>query len=745
MNVVNNSDATSFWGDLPWPPEQDNAPADAHDATRPDLEPVRQKHARGEATTTAMTRATPRPADDAFVGLHSKRGISHQPALDGLRGLALCFVLAYHGGWGATHGGFVGLSLFFVLSGFLIGSLLLHEASQTGTVDLRKFYERRFRRLLPIAAVTLAVVFVVWSLRHAMTPQLRTDIGWSYLYAANWRFISSGNSYAALFVQASPVTHFWSLAIEEQFYLVIPLVWALTLRWSRSNARRVLMWLIGGVALVSVVYTLVANLNADRVYYGTDTRMAELAIGLLLGFLLSPKQRRITMMSNQTLRRSLQAAGPVALVAMVLIGTRFHHDHPFFANGGFAVLAILASAVVISALIPGSWMSRFLAWGPLVAFGRISYGFYVVHWPILILMSANVAGPTQWLRFVVAMVLSLVLAWMSHRYFEEPIRRAKVLSQRTVWVAVATALVLGLVAVGLPASSAPSAVVESLDSESAQAVLAPTRPQDSPPAPVVTGAPATGPSANDPLTSVPPTVDPPARKPVVSMFGDSVAFSMWLAMNKHSNASQQYYDRGKSITVTGCGIVRGGLVKSLFVGPNKPECDAWEDTWGPALDESHPDVAVIVSCGWELVDRSVGDSTELRSLGDPVFDQRVTEEYLAAMDFIVKHGVNTVLWATCPKFSHNHGEPDLPVGIRESRADDRVDKLNALIVQTVARRSDHVAVFGFEKLMANKIEDGAIRPDGAHFEHDSDTGISTILNSELVATIDKTMQSRSSK
>src|SRR5262245_16186246 len=218
----------------------------------------------------------------------------HVPALDGLRGLAVAGVLGFHAGFTWMRGGYLGVSAFFTLSGFLICTLLLTEHDRTGGVDLRNFWSRRARRLLPaaIVAIGVAVVFGMLAASPSQITALRADGLSALAYIANWHFVAAHQSYADLFAAPSPLQHFWSLAVEEQFYLLFPLVvagcFAVSLLPRRLLALA-LSLLIGGSVLALV---LVANpSHVERAYYGTDTRAAELLIGALLALLLHGRRR----------------------------------------------------------------------------------------------------------------------------------------------------------------------------------------------------------------------------------------------------------------------------------------------------------------------------------------------------------------------------------------------------------------------------------------------------------------------
>src|SRR6266516_2669177 len=287
------------------------------------------------------------------------------PALDGLRAAAIVAVLLYHGDVGWARGGFLGVDAFFVLSGFLITSLLLAESQTTRGIVLPQFWRRRARLLLPALFLVLGAVAVFaagWAPAD-MLQRLRGDAFAAIGYVANWRFIASGQSYFAQFASPSPLQHVWSLAIEEQFYLVWPPAFLLLLRLTRGS-RPVLLGITATLSAGSAV--LMAGLftpGADpaRVYYGTDTRAQSLLIGAALALLL--EGRRIG--ATRAGRVLLQTAAAGAATVLLWTWTRTPDDGDWLYQGGLAVTAVLV-AVVIACVIgeaPGP-LGRFLSLRP---------------------------------------------------------------------------------------------------------------------------------------------------------------------------------------------------------------------------------------------------------------------------------------------------------------------------------------------------------------------------------------------
>src|SRR3954451_22028337 len=299
---------------------------------------------------------------------------TYAAGLDGLRALAVLSVVAFHGGVRLLPGGFVGVSLFFTLSGFLITRLLLSEWQHRQRIGLRGFWERRLRRLAPAALLTLGVIMLASP--HLMDPVsragLRVDVLAALAYVANWRFLFQGHHYADLFAAPSPVLHFWSLAIEEQLYVLFPL---LVVAVGRRRLGPVLCALIAGsVALGWLLYTPGGSTNAA--YYGTFVRGGELFVGALLAVLVMSRRHMWRPGITKT-------AGVVALVGMLWAWSTVRQDDALLYRGGFVVHAVLTAIVILSAMQPGP-VRMLLSVPPLRALGAISYGVYLYHWPVLV-------------------------------------------------------------------------------------------------------------------------------------------------------------------------------------------------------------------------------------------------------------------------------------------------------------------------------------------------------------------------
>ncbi len=367
--------------------------------------------------------------------------------LDGLRAVAVIVVVLFHAQAPFTGGGFLGVSLFFTLSGFLITTLLLGEHDQSGVISMRHFYGRRARRLLPAAYACLALV-LAWSVWWT-TSQRRSlggDVVAAVANVANWRFAFASTSYQDIFLSApSPIAHFWSLAIEEQIYLLLPIVVVLTLRRSR-RALAITTAVLLGASLASTLLTS----NRNIVYYGTHTRAAELLVGVALAqwmFRVGGRNRSVEIVRH----RADWVPGAVALLLFGGLVTMGSLDQEWLYRGGLLGVA-LVSALLIHAVISDRFPARVLEVAPLVAIGKVSYGVYLFHWPVFLLLDGTRTGLDGVALFVVRIAVTAVLTIASYRLLERPIRTGRVGGRNIVAlpafglaavIIVAVALVLG--------------------------------------------------------------------------------------------------------------------------------------------------------------------------------------------------------------------------------------------------------------------------------------------------------------
>lgn len=350
------------------------------------------------------------------------------PALDGLRAFAVLAVIAYHLGMQWAPGGLLGVTVFFVLSGYLITSLLLIEWDDTNTINLPQFWLRRVRRLMPaIVLVIVCTAAICTLLDHSMLTKLREDMWAALLWVTNWWYILRDVSYFDALGAPSPLTHFWSLAIEEQFYLIWPVVLLIAhklgvKRTSMRNATLV-------VALLSALeMALLYDPLADpsRVYYGTDTRAFSLLIGAWLAFVwpshLLGAQKSIRL--TKQVRTVLDGVGLAALIGLVALIALVDGFAPFLYRGGILLASILTAIVIAVMVHPASLLGRIAGMKPLVWVGLRSYGIYLWHFPLLLLMNPrNFTGETPWWMYLVQVAIVFVCAAFSYRFVENPLRK----------------------------------------------------------------------------------------------------------------------------------------------------------------------------------------------------------------------------------------------------------------------------------------------------------------------------------
>ena len=541
--------------------------------------------------------------------------MGYQPALDGLRALSVAAVILYHahvlgaGGLGLAKGGFLGVEVFFVVSGFLITSLLLEERHRTGRTDVVAFYVRRARRLLPALFVMLAVVAAAAALFRTDTlARLRSDLPGAVFYVSNWVQVAAKAGYFAALETPPLLRHLWSLAVEEQWYLIWPVAFGLLMRRAGGRVRALRVPMAAAAVVSMALMTVLYRADAARinlVYLATFTR----AGGLLLGSLLATAW---TPWAWPTARRrhlvGLDLVGFAALAGLALAVTTLANDSAAVYRGGLALVSVLSAVAIAAAVHPGArWLSAALSHRWLAAVGRRSYGLYLWHWPVFVLLRVGQGGG----RLVLAVLVSVAAAEASYRWVEEPARRGAVGrwwqdlrlgSPRRPQAALTLLVPLALlvpVGVRLATAHAPDAARDP-GADLAFAGTTTTVATDGATGPTTATAPAadaspTSAAAPDPTTTAGPP--PPTR---VVLVGDSQAHSLYINQPPGLSSTLAVTDGA----VEGCGLFADGTLQSTRPGWSKGvgDCKTWPAKWAASAKAADAQVALVMLGAWDVFD-----------------------------------------------------------------------------------------------------------------------------------------------
>jgi peptidoglycan/LPS O-acetylase OafA/YrhL len=358
-----------------------------------------------------------------------RTGQRYMPGLDGLRALAVLAVIAFHEQLGWAPGGLLGVGVFFTLSGYLITDLLLGQWSAHGRLRLGDFWLRRARRLLPALFVMLAAVTALVTVAdRARLAGLRDAVAAAAAYSSNWYLITANQSYFARFAPPAPLDHLWSLAVEEQFYLVWPWLLLLGLCCLRTRRAASVRWLalpalaLAAASAAAMFLLYHPGFDPTRVYEGTDTRAFGLLIGAALAMVWPSRRQAAPQRASRVL---LDGAGFAGLAVIGLMIWRVGQYSPFAYRGGLVVLSLAAAAVTAAAACPGSLVGLALGWRPLRWIGVRSYGIYLWHYPVIVLTSPANTG-VDLPRAAVQVAATVMLAALSWRYVEEPVRHGAI-------------------------------------------------------------------------------------------------------------------------------------------------------------------------------------------------------------------------------------------------------------------------------------------------------------------------------
>ena len=636
--------------------------------------------------------------------------MGYQPGLDGLRAISVIAVIFYHAGFGWMHGGFFGVEVFFVVSGYLITSLLIEERGRTGGVSLRQFWMRRIRRLFP-ALFTMLLVISTWTALFGsaeQTSQMRRDLPWSIFYVANWGQIVGDVPY---FQAGDPplLRHLWSLAVEEQWYLLWPLAFVLLAR-SGWKPLRIAKFLLGIVGVVMVIMwwaqrgapaPIDGGLfdGADRVnfnYLSTITRAGGLLLGAAAAFVWRPWR---SPNAHRAPSRPLDVTMGVSLGLLICTFIAARLTEGYLYPWLLTVVSLLSLVAVLIVVHPAAVGSRLiLSWNPLVEVGKRSYGLYLWHWPIFVIGGATDGSAG---RFILASIVSIVGSEACYRYIETPVRRGGLSrwwrSQRQFpWVPVGGAAALGIGLVVFYVSVEPFDVAAGGGDAAFELAVPTTQPV------------LTQPVSDAPVTTT-PTVTLPVLPRSLSIVGDSQAHS--LAINLPSGIESTFSIEDGSLD--GCSVYDSGRVLSSRQNFNNSFsiCANWLDEWANAARGTQ--VALVVLGAWDVFDLEVAGV--VYPFASAEFDQLFIANLSNGVDTMTATGAKVALLEIAcmrPQEVDGAGVPALP-----ERGDDvRVAHLNDLQRSVAGARPDVTFVEGPDEWCGDETiaSDLGYRWDGVH-------------------------------
>ncbi|MDE9917400.1 acyltransferase family protein [Staphylococcus pseudintermedius] len=347
----------------------------------------------------------------------------YMPGLDGVRAVAVIAIIIYHLNPQWLSGGFLGVDTFFVISGYLITSLLLTEYHNTGKIELMSFWLRRVKRLIPAVLFLVMGVIVLSLIFMPMEIQkVRADSIAAIFYVSNWWYIMQNVDYFEQFA-VQPLKHLWSLAIEEQFYLVFPIVLLSLLSFIRRlKSIRIIFLILLVISMIAMMVLYVPNENVARVYFGTDTRIQTLLMGVLLALVWPPFQLKAKV--NTQMRMMIDTAGVVGLAILFICFKFVSETNSILYYGGFFLISTVTLLVIASSVHPSGYFAKFLGNKVFTFIGSRSYSLYLWHYPIIVLIHHQfVQGQIPPLVYVVEILLMVLMAKFSYKFIEQPFRK----------------------------------------------------------------------------------------------------------------------------------------------------------------------------------------------------------------------------------------------------------------------------------------------------------------------------------
>ncbi len=666
--------------------------------------------------------------------IRGDRGDQYQPALDGVRAVAVVLVLLFHAGFAWMSGGYLGVSVFFTLSGFLITRLLVREQWASGRVSFSRFYFRRAKRLLPASLLCVVLIMLARQFgEFSHVESLRSDAVAAIGQFFNWHRLAGHSSYANLFADArgtavSPLEHYWSLAIEEQFYLLWPVVLVGLLAVSR-RIRRSVFW---PIAFLAVAFGVAAPIIAavagpDAAYWATPARLAEILVGSALAVWLL----RRPVSSSRVAHLALPSLAIVVAASVLVPSGR----GPAY-NGFLPLFALLSAALILALQVPGR-VRRVLSASPLVAIGKISYGVYLFHWPVFVLMRQHGWDLTTPTGFAIAAAVTAAIALVSYTFVERPIREAKWQPGRTVMLASLGAGITALAVLFAP-TAAPLFDVDEQALEQASIrpvtslaplVVATTHPAttttttttttvepatedsdfDSSPVTTVEDVPTTTTEAFPTVLALPPQPSRPVR---ILIFGDSTAVAA------SNGLSAWALDHAAYAQVTtkwspGLGFIGDGVDTTFDSQDLVPNARQMLQKLPDDVRALAPDIVVLISTIEDVTNRRWSDDEGTLTPTDPRFIVRMTDAYLTIAQNVLDAGASRVVFVVPP--IPVAGWPQL-----EMREPARYLAQHDVIRSVAAELGDRVVAIDVDRWFdeSGASSNATIRPDGVHMTSD---------------------------
>jgi len=616
----------------------------------------------------------------------SATGRERVVALDGLRAFALLIILGYHFGLGWFQGGFFSLDIFYVLSGYLITGLLLGEWARSARIKLGAFWLRRARRLLPALVVLLVVVTLVVRFAYpvGLYPNLRMADLSALFYFSNWWQIGASGNYFVATGAVSPLTHTWSLAVEEQFYLVWPLVVLAVVHLGKRFTGRTGQGVGRGVEIllaISVVgvaasaaemaYLYHPGANITRLYFGTDTHAQSILVGSVLACILTLVQRRrgLTGMaptaSSGPSRFALTVLGLAGVVGTLVLTKSLTGTAAIAYRGGFLVSALSAAALITGAVcVAGGPIARVLSVRPMVWIGTVSYGAYLWHFPVFIEFDSARTGLGGVSLLAARMVATFALAALSYYLVERPVMEG--VFWRSIKAAgpalVAMVVTVVVVVAATVAPSASAVVVKTTDT-----------------------IPLGERQALDAAHAF--TIDPIR----FLLVGDSLAVTMGLGLVRGS--VEHFGVRVINKGVLGCDLDNLDAVSSGVHDIPLSSCRTWRALWSRQIDALHPEVVGLLAGRWDITDHLLHGKTV--SIDQPAWNRHLEDEMNQVAAVLGAKGAKVVLF-TLPYLA----PPEAPDGsVYPENRKSRVDKYNQILRRVAASHPGQVTVIDLNAIL----------------------------------------------